>query len=87
MWGAYHFEGIGDPEKIDLYAGLVLGYWVSSYTAPSGVSTSAFTNAYGGKALIGGIAGGRYFFTPKVGAFAELGYSVSYGKVGLTVHF
>jgi hypothetical protein len=85
--GAYHFDGVGDPNKIDLYLGLVLGYWVSSFTAPNGVNTSLYSDAYKGKLLVGGIAGGRYMFTPKVGAFAELGYSVSYGKVGVTFKF
>lgn len=82
--GAYHFDGIGDPAKVDLYLGLVLGYWVSSYTAPNGVSTSLYSDSYKGKVLVGGLAGARYMFTPKIGGFAELGYSVSYGKVGLT---
>ncbi len=85
--GAYHFDGIGDPNKVDLYLGLVLGYWISSYTAPSGSSTATFSDSYGSKVLVGGIAGGRYMFTPKIGAFAELGYSVSYGKVGITFKF
>lgn len=85
--GAYHFDGIGDPNKVDLYLGLVLGYWISSFTAPNGVNTSLYNDAYGSKVLVGGIAGGRYMFTPKIGAFAELGYSVSYGKVGITFKF
>lgn len=85
--GAYHFDGIGDPNKIDLYLGLVLGYWVSSFEAPGGKTIAGYTDPYAGKVLYGGIAGGRYMFTPKIGAFAELGYSVSYGKVGITFKF
>ncbi len=85
--GAYHFNGIGDPNKVDLYLGLVAGYWMSSYSAPSGFNSAGFNNLYGGRVLLGGFAGGRYMFTPKIGAVAELGYSVSYGKVGLTFRF
>ncbi len=85
--GAYHFDGVGDPNKIDLYLGVVLGYWASSYRGPNGVSASLYRDSYRGKVLVGGIAGVRYLFTPTVGAFAELGYSVSYGKVGLTFKF
>ena len=36
----------------------------------------------------GGIfLGGRYLFTDKIGAFAELGYDMSYLKLGLTGKF
>lgn len=86
--GAYHFDGIGDPAKVDVYLGLVAGYRVLIVSEPSGFKAyPGYSPAYAGGFHYGGIVGGRYMFTPGIGAFAELGYNVSYGKVGLTFKF
>jgi len=83
---AYHY-GLFDSEKIDTYAGLTLGYNL--------VSVSEINSAYGGSAsasgsflLLGGFMGLRYFFTPKIGVYTELGYGgLGNATVGLSLKF
>ena len=78
--GAYHFDL--DVEKLDLYAGVMLGYNNVSYSDNFGGYNP------GGSALVGGIFGGcRYFFSDKVGAFGELGYSIALLNLGVTIKF
>ncbi len=79
--GAYHY-GFGIP-KLDTYAGVGLGVRVASYSYT--YTTNA--TASGSQAELSGFAGARYFFSDKVGAFSELGYDMSYLKVGLSARF
>jgi hypothetical protein len=45
-------------------------------------------NPYGGVHLETGVfAGGRYFLTKNFGAFTEVGYDMTYLKLGLTGRF
>ncbi len=90
---AYHFNNLiklsdtklGD--KLDLYAGLMVGYNIASYsfssTDPSRTNLSFYGSSYGGIAwnIFGGA---RYRFSERVGVFGELGYGVSYVNFGLT---
>ncbi|MFA7380661.1 MAG: hypothetical protein WC150_09380 [Bacteroidia bacterium] len=83
--GNYHVsEMLGLPENIDAYGGLTLGYNVASVKwdgagADPGVGGSA------GGVLWGITAGGRYYFTDKIGANVELGYGISVLTLGLSV--
>ncbi len=88
--GSYHLNNILqlNEDKVDLYAGVGLGYqrfrWDDerygygygySYNYRSGL----FFNYY---------VGGKYYFTPKVGAFVELGYTgLSSSRVGISFKF
>ena len=78
--GMFHYQFV---PKLDTYAGLMLGYHFTSVssTAPaehyeSSIAASAFD--------MGVILGARYFFTPRIGAFTELGYSLPYWNLGVT---
>lgn len=76
----YHFNELFDlPKKMDLYAGLNLGYYI--YNTPNGYG-GASLSAFG----ISGQAGFRYFFTNKIGGNLEFGggNATSGGKIGLT---
>lgn len=86
--GSYHVNELLNlnNDKLDLYGGLALGYYISSYSDNSGY-TGFYDNAYGNRVLFGLHIGGRYYFKEKLGAFAELGYGVSALKVGLAVKF
>lgn len=75
--GSYHFY---NTDKIDAYGGAMLGYnVVSAKVTGLGSAASASGLAYAG------FVGGRYLFTEKLAAFAELGYGVSLLKVGVSL--
>lgn len=80
--GSYHVNELLnlDNDKIDLYGGLQLGYTIANvnYAGYGGSS---------GDVLFGVHLGGRYYFKPNLGAFAELGYGVSALKLGVTFKF
>lgn len=83
--GMYHFNfsRLSDADffkNSDIYAGLTLGY-VIQMSSNSTYSPSPFF-------LWGGSTGLRYYFTDKIGAYLELGYSgLQYGCIGLAVKF
>ena len=74
--GAFHYQF---APKLDTYAGLMLGYnyvnWKTGYDASFYSYDSFGYNVF---------IGARYFFTDKIGAFAELGYGISYTTIGAT---
>lgn len=69
-------------DDLDLYGGLTLGNNIISVTAPSGTITGY--SAQGSYLLYGFHIGGRYYFSPTIGAFLELGYGVGYIMAGIT---
>lgn len=78
----YHFV-----PQLDTYFSLMLGY--HNYTVQSTKVTIAGETTKIGGASVGGFAwgthlGARYMFTPKVGAYAEVGYGYSYLNLGVT---
>lgn len=83
--GNYHY--ILDNEKIDLYGGLSLGLVMQSYkfTSDNPYYTGFNYDTNSSFVYYAFNVGGKYFFTEKLGVFAELGYDVSYVKLGLTL--
>ena len=78
--GSYHFDfGV---ENLDPYAGVMLGYNIASVSTDTNLPTAS-----AGGFLWGAHAGARYFFSPKVGAFAEVGYGIAWLNVGLAFKF
>ncbi|MBN8688139.1 MAG: hypothetical protein J0M10_14025 [Chitinophagales bacterium] len=84
--GSYHVNELLkiNNNKIDVYAGLALGYrnfsWKNSY------SGSSLSDNYGNGLFFGAFAGGKYYFSPAVGAFTELGATGSTNcRVGIAV--
>ncbi|HXB42368.1 MAG TPA: hypothetical protein VNZ49_17650 [Bacteroidia bacterium] len=88
--GAYHFEKFVKNDKVDLYAGLMLGDDIAKYkystTDPCTNHVAYSSPSYGGF-IWSGFAGCRYRFTDKVGIFGELGYGVAYLNLGLNLKF
>lgn len=76
--GAFHYQFV---DKLDTYAGLLLGYRHARVNWKSDIINGSVGTS---EIALGAYLGARYFFTPKVGAFAELGYSVAYANVGVT---
>ncbi|HYV91482.1 MAG TPA: hypothetical protein VE978_06855 [Chitinophagales bacterium] len=73
----YH-AGFINTQKFDLYGGIMVGIRIEADSPDLGY--------YGGGYLTGGaFVGGVYYFVSSVGAFAEIGYDVSYLKIGLTL--
>ena len=84
---AYHYTGLKNG-KADLYGGLMLSYNHLKYKFEDkngGTSGSYGFGSYGSGTGITAYVGGNYFFANNIGAFAELGYGVSYLTLGLTI--
>lgn len=84
--GAFHFARFIDNDKVDLYAGLLLGarYAHYSWSTDDPCPKSAYTSGQTGSGLLlAGFVGCRYRFTDKIGVFAELGYGISFATVGV----
>jgi hypothetical protein len=77
--GNYHFNRLLalNTDKADIFAGASLGYW--------SVGSKGFNYGYGNSAFFVIQVGGRYYFTEKLGAYAEFGGgNLSGGTVGIT---
>jgi hypothetical protein len=80
--GLFHFTII-PVEKLDVYAGIGAGLRIDSepdwgYNYNPGASFGPYGGVF---------AGARYYFTDKFAAFAELGYEVSWLKLGVAFKF
>jgi len=82
--GAYHF--LEQNKDFDAYAGLGLGYGiVSSSVTYSDPNVRPFGFSAGGSYFFFDIfGGGRYYFSPKWAALAEVGYGVGFFRVGIS---
>jgi hypothetical protein len=83
--GAWHFTGLDIP-NLDLYGGLMLSYDALSfsYTDPYGTYAGP---AYGNTTSLTPFAGARYYFSPHVGAYGELGVGVFILNLGVAIKF
>ena len=81
--GMFHYQFV---PKLDTYAGLMLGYHIASASSATAGPMGSYSNSglTGSGFDIGVILGARYFFTPRIGAFTELGYSLPYWNLGVT---
>ena len=74
--GAFHYQF---APKLDTYAGLMVSYDIVSS------SYDAFSNYIKSSHIVWSLfLGARYFFTEKIGAFAELGYGFYNLNLGVT---
>jgi hypothetical protein len=70
-------------DKLDVYAGLTLGWEIGSWSSSDyDIRYDDYSNFY-----YGFQGGARYFFTNNLGAFAELGFGLTYVKAGLAIKF
>ncbi|MGY2131241.1 hypothetical protein ACW9KT_03380 [Hymenobacter sp. HD11105] len=80
--GTYHYNFTSDP-NLDTYGGVSLGIRYNLYKN----EVSPDRDRYNGDGLhlaYGLFAGARYYLTERFGAFGEVGYDMSYLKLGLT---
>jgi len=80
--GLFHYPFV---DKLDTYAGLLLGYdinsWSTTGTAFEGISAS---NSYGGL-KIGIFAGARYYFSDMFAGVVEVGTGLAYFNIGVAL--
>jgi hypothetical protein len=77
-------------DKYDVYGGVLIGYYHYGYTYTATgpyASQYNYSNPSNGAVGFGAFVGGRYYFTNSIGAFAEIGYDISYLKIGLSFKF
>jgi len=78
--GTFHYPLV---DKLDTYGGLMLGYNSNSWKwHGTGVETVDLGGSGLGFSLY---AGGRYYFSEKFAAIAELGYGISYLNLGIAI--
>lgn len=83
--GAYHYNGFSSVPKLDVYGGAMLGYNIVNYSSDG--NDVDISNSYRSGIGFSGFLGGRWFFTERIGAYAELGYGVSVLNAGLAIKF
>lgn len=89
--GAYHYNFTSNP-RLNTYGGVMLGvrsyshrwYGYDFWTLDNEIKEYTDTQMY---LAFGLFAGARYYFTDNIGAFAELGYDVSFLKLGVSAKF
>ena len=83
--GSYHFNELLNlnDDKIDLYAGVGLGYRSITWN----YSGSGYNDTWGSGILFLGHIGGKYYFKPNLGVFAELGSGFGTLQAGLAFKF
>ncbi|MDR1454335.1 MAG: porin family protein [Tannerella sp.] len=80
--GAFHYQFV---DKLDTYAGVLLGYNAASVDLSDGDS-SYKPDAAGGIAYATYV-GAKYYFTPNFAAYAELGYGIAALELGVAIKF
>ncbi|MDP4209336.1 MAG: hypothetical protein Q8928_11045 [Bacteroidota bacterium] len=77
--GTLHYPLV---EKLDTYAGLMIGYNIvnASWT---GSGSSNLYSASGSGLITAGFLGARYYFSDKFAGLAELGWGVAYFNLGV----
>jgi hypothetical protein len=88
--GSYHLNNVLqlNEEKVDLYAGLGLGYQRFRWDDDAYGYGYGYSYNYRSGLFFNYFVGGKYYFTPKVGAFVELGYTgLSSSRVGISFKF
>ena len=73
-------------DKLDTYAGLMLGYNVAS-TKYDGPNSASIASPSVGGFVLGGVAGARYEFSQTFGAYVEAGFGISNVSLGIAYKF
>ncbi len=82
--GTFHYPLV---DKLDTYAGLLLGYHIVNWTYTGnwgGISQDNSSSAV----YFSGFIGARYYFTNNIGAYLELGSgSLGLANIGVAIKF
>lgn len=77
--GAYHYTGF-DVENLDVYAGLMLGYYFYADNFSSSYN-------YGSSLRPSGFIGGRWYFTDAIAGYVEAGFGITNISLGAAFRF
>lgn len=82
--GSFHYPLV---DKLDTYAGVLLGYNVAS-SKEFGDAIPGWDYSYSAGGLVwSGYIGGRYYFKESFGVMAELGYGIAILNLGIALKF
>lgn len=81
--GNFHYPLV---DKLDTYAGILLGYNISS-SQIFGDPGSENHHGTSGGLVYSGFIGGRYYFSDSFAAMLELGYGITYLNIGVALKF
>ncbi|WPR77367.1 hypothetical protein [Algoriphagus sp. NG3] len=81
---AYHWNG-HNVDNLDLYGGLMLGYYLLNYSYSDSNGSSTGGDNYSNTAGLSIYLGSRYYFSQNLAAFAEAGYGVAYLNIGVAL--
>ena len=84
--GTYHWQ-FHELKELDTYAGLMLAMNFASYRDNLDNQSTIITAHYGSYLSATLFVGARYYFTPQVAAFAEVGYGIAYLTLGAAFKF
>jgi hypothetical protein len=80
--GTYHFVDLVD--KLDLYGGVVIGAKILTHKEFGDYQGSDYS--YNNSGVVYDLfAGARYYFTDNLGVMGELGYGISWLKIGISL--
>lgn len=82
--GNFHYPLV---DKLDTYAGLLLGAEIISSKEIGNIDPLYNYDATSGGVIYSIFAGGRYYFTDNFAAMLELGYGISYLNLGVALKF
>jgi len=85
---AYHMPL--DNDKLDVYGGIMIGFNNLKFTEKTNDPNYYdyhYSNSYNSYLNTTLFAGGRYYFTEKLGGFAEVGYGIAYLTIGINYKF
>jgi hypothetical protein len=80
--GSFHYPFI---EKLDTYTGLLAGYEILTHREFGDLGVGSPLGAANGGIVWSWYVGGRYYFSEKMAAMAELGYGISYLTLGISL--
>jgi hypothetical protein len=81
--GAFHYALL---DKLDTYAGLILGFDIES-SKYTGTGTRPSSYPTGGGLISSEFVGARYYFSNSFAVMGELGYGITYLNLGVALKF
>ncbi|PKP53661.1 MAG: hypothetical protein CVT92_02770 [Bacteroidetes bacterium HGW-Bacteroidetes-1] len=81
--GSFHYPLV---DKLDTYAGVLLGYNVVTSKETGNLLGGNYSGSSSG-VIFSGYVGGRYYFTDNIAAMVELGTGIAYFNIGVAFKF